>query len=653
MFQPLLSFTFSFLFIAISLAQSSVNFQFNDVPYLYEIKTDEQNQDKAYFTISSEVSTDYNYLWINLHDSLNIDSQKVYIQHGEFYISKNSGGTDTLDLTSVSADDTVKSFYNGELLVYEHKTLADSFKINKVTRLEKPKNNAFKSLFSFDENISEEDFRYLFANAFNKSLPDTAKIDDLIKDKDLLKSYNDLIFRLWYYSKDYFAKKEFTDNIKAIENEKLVEAGVLILKTEKFELDVNNENGNDEKEENPTASLNETDSLQGINKEQGQNKPNKKNKNEDPVFFQVEELEVEIKKNQTSITVHGNIFIKNKPQAVIVEFNQWDFYLNNTGFSNQTNSFEIDGVEYGFNVGQFLKYVGPADAKASINVKNTTFKLTQKDNKEVLYKRAFTDFISGVLFTDLLSSRAQKPNKFLQTEIMVNIPLSHSNTKRTIWVNELVGAVTYSQIADDVPQLDLVKGNDTIYRAPFIDFIKYNSIQTRFRLNIVRFQNKKIQGNHYFDLGFDMFTTSVRYFKGIEKIGQDSTANYSTFLVNKISPQATYRFEAFPTNKVGLFFDVGYGLFFKQRTNTKDGIDYRISPTDRIEYQEDGSEKMIDTRVAHLLTYSINAMYLFNPEKGAAGGIFARIRLYQDVHAEEFYPQLLIGYGVNISSLMK
>ena len=616
--KTLLLTTIIFFLSAISLfAQSKINFSFNDNPYEYALKPDEDDASKANFIITSDVITKYDYRWQNELDSLNVDSQKIYIKKGDVFVFEHDDNLDTLKTKAIALTDTVASYYNGNVLVYEHKELSEGFKIQKIVRIESPQENSFTSNFQVDENITEEDFRYLLTNTLNKLLPDNGKIEDLTVNSTLDKNYNDLVFRLWYYTKDYFSKKVFKENLEALENEKLEEAGVLEL-------------------------INSSFTLKG-----------KKSKNDqDSIFvdFKISKLEVAIRKNQCALTVIGDIIDKLDTTEMIVEYNNWDIYLSNRNFESQTNGFDYEGYSFEYNLSDVIKYLGPKDGKATLNVKNTSFALTPKDTKQTLYKRAFTDFISGVLFTDLLSSRAQKPNKFLQTEIMVNFPLNNKNRKKFILMNEIYGAITYSQISDDVPQLDLTKGSDGIYRAEFMDFIKYNTIQTKMRLNLIRMQNKLIQGNSYLDIGFDMFSSTTRYFENIQRNSSDSTANYSSFLVSKISPQVTYRLEAFPTSKVGIMFDVSYGLFFKQRTASKDDIQYRISPTDR---HEDSKKGFRDQIHEHLLTYSINALYLFNPEKGAAGGIFGRVRIFHDVHAEEIYPQILVGYGVNISSLMK
>jgi hypothetical protein len=647
-------------FIANSSAQTETNFTFNNTPYQFTIIENEEDLKKASFKITTLSESKYEFIPQNLAGNLKLDSQNVYFLQNKLYISIND---DTLRVNSLSVNDTMWSVHDNAVRIVENKDLSDSFHITKVLKIEEKVNNSHGSKFEFDKSITENDFRYLFEFTINKHLAENVKIDSLIKIVDLKNDYNDLVFRLWYFCKNYFNQKELQVNIEAIENEELVEAGILELvgiTIKAKHLPINKDTTEITLKKGEKLDI----KLKGRNIFIDDIIEDKKTKKDSvkiklyyeevsAIDFEVKKVEVEIVKNQVGLTIIGNAGSGLDKKEIIIEFNNWDVYLSNANLDIQSNTFNYKGEKYIISVGDILKYYGPADGKANPNVKNCSFALTPENPKETLYKRAFTDFVSGVIFTDLLSSRAQKPNKFLQTEIMLNFPLNHKNRKRLIWINELYGAITYSQISDDDPQLDLNKGTDGIYRADFMDFIRYNTIQTKFRLNLLRIQNKKIQGNMYFDVGFDMFSSISRYFTGIEKVGADSTANYNSFLINKISPQASFRLEAFPTSKVGLMFDVSYGQFYKQNTINKDGIDYRISPTDRIKYDKDGGSSIIDSRVSHLFVYSLNAFYLLNPEKGAAGGIFARVRIFQDVHAEEIYPQLLIGYGVNISSLMK
>lgn len=284
----------------------------------------------------------------------------------------------------------------------------------------------------------------------------------------------------------------------------------------------------------------------------------------------------------------------------------------------------------------------------------TTKKITAK---------GFSDYLTATIFIDPFGVTDNQPNKLVQTEFSLEVPINYRKYSRlSLFNNVQLRSSLGTNIGDFKGNTKLLQafpdtisrigyGSDTLRSSPSryvvnnFDLIRYNWLHTILKANIGSFYCKEMNTKVILESGINFWLTSVeKKFKN--QISSDSTSASIKKNVISYSPELTLKFLFTP--KLGFGANLNISYLWSMRPLDEDIYPVygkKITPAIDID-----SESAKQNR--RLLRVEFNAYFKVKNEK-SNDGIFTRLQFYRNLGDINTHFLLLIGYSTNVSSLIK
>ena len=335
---------------------------------------------------------------------------------------------------------------------------------------------------------------------------------------------------------------------------------------------------------------------------------------------------------------------------------------------NPTQKFDIMNVSYSFPLRSFNNSkhylpISPNDNDANgyfINIndlfdydnhKSWNYSVRNKEynidlEKPVkLEERKIMDFVTAVIFSDVLGLNNKNANALLQAEMRFKVPLWIYNFGMTTLLHSLnadVNATLYNGFDDNsryitVADTDVIKDEAEPavikgFKINNFDYIKFNNINAGASIGLVNIEFKGLSTELSFGYGIRYYRAGLRY-KIVNEGTEDIIKDYQ---LHALTHELIANFEIRPQLNFGADLNIAYN-FINARGATDDIL---------IQFKE--NDNLNDRTVVRV---QLNLYSKLNPDK-SNDGLYARLGGFYHTGAKDFYPQLLVGYATNLSSFV-
>lgn len=379
----------------------------------------------------------------------------------------------------------------------------------------------------------------------------------------------------------------------------------------------------------------------------------------DTVFI-INNIRAQIDYNKLyDITIDGTLVMKNKggeETKLPLVITNGEYSISFLGLNSGWFILKLPVIQSHslyINYANVLQYK-PTKSEFAMIVRNQSLHITPEGNANVL-KRSFSDYVSFRTFLDPLGFLSRSPNGFAQLEGDAIIPLKLTNRKRSIFLPQanFTFSYIYSNSINSEPRIAPVYqlkntdttslGNDTLSRFNNnIDIIKYSYYQFNTKLSVYALELKQLSSWLHFELGARVAGAKV-----------GDTINNR--IIHKLIPEAQIRLEIRPDYVIGA--SIAFGIAILGNSPRGNNSPHNINDISFL------------YKSAFSFPHEVNIYAMTGNGKGGlffrySGWLASNEKLSSAIDKNSlpsnstikktsYFPQILIGYSTNISTLIK
>lgn len=332
---------------------------------------------------------------------------------------------------------------------------------------------------------------------------------------------------------------------------------------------------------------------------------------------------------------------------------------------------DIDGTHYKLYYRDVFQVtpVNDSNQKGAINYypKNGSYNLKPAANKVNVTRRNFSDYFYANIFLDPFGVSDNKPNKFIQTDFNLEVPIVYRNRGRWSFFNYLqvrasLGADmgnfrgndkflqafpdTINRVTAGYITSDTLPTSKNRYVVNNFDLLRYNWLHTYIKTDILSLYFKEANTRIFLETGVDAWVTTIE--KKFKNIIDTDTSNSSVKTnVFSFSPEFNLKFQFTPDIPFGANLNFTFMPWFDLQDESFTAV-YGKNITPAIQKDSKTAKQN-----SSFLRVEFNAYFKTNSASKSNDGVFTRIQYNKNLGNINTSFLILVGYSTNISSLIK
>lgn len=322
-----------------------------------------------------------------------------------------------------------------------------------------------------------------------------------------------------------------------------------------------------------------------------------------------------------------------------------------SGNPKHSVSFRANGIDSPLTIyyEDIFNFLPSRNGAYSLAVKDDEFLLKPNTSKE-LGKRGLYDYLSIVLFSDLIGLGDNQPNNLIQSELEVYLPIrswSNKYSPKIRWFSNANASVRLSLYSgNDESENDFLRiNNDTITPDTFFvdhfDLLRNNNTQIDVRLTMLSSEFKPTNLFLQWIVGVNSYRAGFTQ-KQINA-GEDETKIHQLW---SVSPYTGLEFKYKPDLNFGADLFVGLSRLSKRNASNNLPLIYESDGL----HNDAGTIRFKKMQEIDRYIISTNLNLYAHLNDKSKGGLFARISTsFKGFNANDnFFPQVLVGYSTNL-----
>lgn len=297
----------------------------------------------------------------------------------------------------------------------------------------------------------------------------------------------------------------------------------------------------------------------------------------------------------------------------------------------------------------------------SFGVRDEEFILKPNESKE-LKKRGVYDYLSILIFSDLIGLGDNQSNDLLQSELTVRLPIRNWSKYSTHlrWLAYADASIKMSLYNGSQVESELLNINsilidsanistvpdafnigDTIFSIDHFDLLRNNNVALDIRFALVSWERKRTNLHVQGIMGMNTYRSGFTH--RIIKTGEDEVANYQQWA---IAPYVALNLQYKPDLNFGAEFFTGIHRLTKRNGSNNTPLIYESNGI----YRDNGEIAFLKMTEWDRWIASFNLNLYAHLNDKSKGGLFARISGHYSGANNNFFPQILVGYSTNLDN---
>ena len=346
------------------------------------------------------------------------------------------------------------------------------------------------------------------------------------------------------------------------------------------------------------------------------------------------------------VTIDGEL----EGERIVINPESYAISINSLNSNKEKVVFNHGKNTYRMNYGSLLRiYPNTETGVLKKNFGDNLITISPTNKTAPAFSRGFSDYISAIVFTDLVGVEDESPNGLLQTEVKAFLPL----TSNSLWFKRKIRL--FSQIE---PHINISKiggknyfvetgaiegGENEMFVNPF-NLLRFNNLNFGLKLRLLWIVLPSVSSEIAINGSLNGYRTGLKQRYLDANTGKDEFREFNVF---SYAPEVSGSFILKPDNWIGVSFSEGvtklnlldadvlpsYGNIRRFRDNLYNGTT---------------SENYFNENFFHFTDVTA----FISPSQTRKGGIFVRTRFFKNFSTTNNFYQFQIGYSTDVRNFV-